>query len=146
MILPVSLTIAAACGLISLWLAIRITRRRFAAHVMMGDGGDALMLSRGRAHANFVEYAPFVLALVILIELARGPSVWLWALGAVFVVARVAHPIGMDIPGRNPFRAAGALFTWVVLALLAGWALAIAWQSAEAPSEGIATEAVPAAA
>lgn len=146
MVLPVTLVIAAACGIINLWLALRVTRRRVGGKIMMGDGGDSLMLSQGRAHANFVEYAPFVLVLITLIELARGASPWLWALGVVFVIARVAHPIGMDRPAPNPFRAGGIMLTWVVLALLSGWALAIAYAAERTPAPADAIELAPASA
>lgn len=143
MILPVSLAVAAACAIINIWLAVRVTRRRMTGKIMMGDGGDALMLSRGRAHANFVEYAPFALALIVLIEIAGGEPLWLWVIGALFVAARIAHPIGMDLPAPNPFRAGGTALTWIVLALLAGWALAIAYQAA-VPVHAAPTETAPA--
>lgn len=129
MLLPVTLVIAAACGLINIWLALRLTRGRLKGKVMVGDGGDPAMHAGMRAHANFVEYAPIVLILMALIELARGPLVVLWAIGAVFVLARIAHPLGMSRPSPNPLRAGGALVTWVVTLLLAGWALAIALDS-----------------
>ncbi len=134
MLLPVTLVIAAACALINIWLAMRIVRRRVGAKVMLGDGGDSVMLARGRAHANFTEYAPFVLILMALIEFARGPSPWLWGLGVVFVLARLAHPIGMDRATPNPFRAGGAMATWIVLFALAVWGLVIAYQVETAPS------------
>ena len=146
MVLLVTLVIAAACGVINLWLAVRVTRRRLSEKVMMGDGGDSLMISRGRAHANFVEYAPFVLILMALIELARGSSPWLWALGVLFVIARIAHPIGMDRPAPNPFRAGGPMLPWTVLALLSGWAVAIAWQAERSPAPAEAIEVAPASA
>lgn len=146
MVLPATLAIAAACGLINLWLALRVSQRRVAKKVMIGDGGDSVMVSRGRAHANFVEYAPFVLILIALIELARGASPWLWGLGIVFVLARVAHPIGMDHAAPNPFRAGGAVLTWVVTAILAGWALLIAYQAETASALADPIEAAPASA
>lgn len=133
MLLPVTLVLAAACGLINLWLGIRLVRGRMQG-VMIGDGGKPEMLAGMRAHANFVEYAPFVLILTALIELARGPSLLLWALTAVFVVARVAHPIGMLRASPNGFRAGGAMGTWIVTAVLAGWALVIAYQANTAPA------------
>lgn len=143
MLLPVTLTTAGACALINIWLALRLVRGRVRGKVLMGDGGQPQMMSGMRAHANFVEYAPFVLILIALIELAAGPSVWLWALGVVFVLARIAHPLGMGRDGPNPLRAGGALMTWVVTLLLAGWALALAVQYQAAPPRD-AVELVPA--
>ena len=126
MILPVTLTIAAACAVVNIWLAVRLVRGRVRGKVMVGDGGDPAMLAGMRAHANFGEYAPIVLILMALVELARGPLVALWVIGVLFVLARIAHPLGMARPAPNPFRAGGALVTWVVTLVLAGWALAIA--------------------
>lgn len=143
MLLPVTLVLAAACGLINLWLGIRLVRGRMQG-VMIGDGGKPEMLAGMRAHANFVEYAPFVLILTALIELARGPSLLLWVLTAVFVVARLAHPIGMTRSNAMRFRAAGAMGTWIVTAILAGWALLIAYQANTAPApHGPAIELTP---
>ncbi len=126
MILPVTLTIAAACGVLNIWLAVRLVRGRVRGKVLVGDGGDPALLSGMRAHANFIEYAPIVLILMGLIELARGPLVALWVIGALFVLARIAHPLGMTRSAPNLLRAGGALVTWMVTLGLAGWALAIA--------------------
>ena len=144
MLLPVTLTIAAACAVINIWIAARVVRGRVKGNVLMGDGGVPQMMSGMRAHANFVEYAPFVLILIALIELARGASIWLWALGAVFVLARIAHPLGMARDAPNPLRAGGALLTWIVTLLLAGWALAIAFDAGGAtPVRTVPLETVP---
>ena len=144
MLLPVTLTLAAACGAINLWLALRITRGRIRDKVLTGDGDQPMMLSRMRAHANFTEYAPIVLILTGLVELARGPSPWLWALGAAFVAGRIVHPFGMDKGTANPLRAAGAVLTWAVTALLVGWALAIVWQGqALSPVRAVPIESAP---
>lgn len=85
-----------------------------------------------RAHANFGEYAPIVLILMALIELARGSLVALWAIGVMFVLARIAHPLGMGRAAPNPLRAGGAVATWIVTLILAGWALAIAVERSSA--------------
>jgi uncharacterized protein len=146
MVLPLTLVIAAACAVINVWLSVRVTQRRMGAKVMMGDGGDSLMLSRGRAHSNFAEYAPFALILMGLIELARGASPWLWGLGVLFVLARIAHPLGMDRTAPNPLRAGGFLVTNLVLAILAGWALAIAYGATATPAPANAIELAPASA
>ena len=134
MILPVTLTIAAASAVINLWLAFRIVPLRLRDKVLLGDNGDTLLQGRMRAHANFAEYAPFVLILLGLIELGGGSTVWLWMAGVAFVLARIAHAFGMDRTTSSPTRAGGALVTWALLAVLAGWALAIAYQATAVPA------------
>ena len=58
------------------------------------------------------------------IELASGHgSPWLWLAGALLVVARIAHAIGMSRPSPNPFRAGGALISWGLILALSLWAL-----------------------
>ncbi|MFS0773000.1 MAPEG family protein [Sphingomonas sp. 1P08PE] len=124
--LPITLASAAALGAINLWLAQRIVRMRLRDEVLIGDGGDDLLAGRMRAHANLVEYAPFVLVLLALIELARGGGVVLATTASLFVIARIAHPMGMDLRRSNLPRAGGAILTWLVLAFLVGWATLIA--------------------
>lgn len=124
--LSITLATAAALGIINLWLAARIVPMRLRDDVLIGDGGDDRLAGRMRAQANLVEYAPFVLVLLALIELARGSGMVLGVVAALFVVARIAHPVGMDLRRSNLPRAGGALLTWLVLAFLAGWAALIA--------------------
>ena len=134
MILPVTLTIAAAAAVVNLWLAFRIVPIRVKDKVLLGDNGNALLQGRMRAHANFTEYAPFILILLGLIELAGGSTMWLWIAGVVFVIARVAHAFGMDRVTSSVPRAGGALATWALMAVLACWALAIAYQANAVPA------------
>ena len=130
MVLPITLVTAAAAGLINIWLALRVTGVRKTANVWLGDGGSEAVVARTRAHANFAEYAPFVLILVALIELARGLSLWLWLIAILFIVARLAHGIGMDAKGARWLRPFGAVSTLVVLLVLSAWALVIGYQVA----------------
>ncbi|WP_174274224.1 MAPEG family protein [Sphingomonas bacterium] len=129
MTLPITLTMAAAATLLNVWLAFRCAQVRIKGKVDIGDGSHPLMLARMRAHANFVEYTPFFLILLGLIEYARGPMQWLWIVAIVYLVARVAHPFGMERPAPNPFRAGGALVTWAVLIGLSGYAIALVYLS-----------------
>ena len=125
MLLPITLTIAAAAVLLNLWLAFRVGRTRIAAKVVMGDGGDMRLIARMRAQANFVEYTPFFLILLGLIELAKGPQTWLWAVGIAFVLGRLVHAFGMDRPALNPLRMGGMLVTLLILLGLAIYAIAL---------------------
>jgi uncharacterized membrane protein YecN with MAPEG domain len=135
MILPVTLSIAAAAAIVNLWLAMRIVVGRLRGKVMMGDGGDSRLAAGMRAHANFVEYAPFVLILMGLIELGGGSSFWLWVLGAAFILVRIGHGWGMMRPAPNIGRAVGAMGTWAILALLAGWGIGIVYTGRAVPAQ-----------
>ena len=123
--LPITLTIAGAAVLINVWLGARVSQLRIRHKVSLGDAGNEAVACRMRAHANFVEYAPLFLILLALIELARGSPAWLWGVGILFVLARLAHPFGMDRPAPNPLRAGGTMVTWTVLIGLAAYALTI---------------------
>lgn len=134
MVLPVTLSIAAAAAIVNLWLALRIVLGRVRGKVMIGDGGDSRLVAGMRAQANFVEYAPFVLILMGLIKLGGGSAFWLWVLGGAFIVARIGHGWGMMRPAPNIGRAGGAIGTWAILALLAGWGIGIVYATQAVPS------------
>jgi uncharacterized membrane protein YecN with MAPEG domain len=123
-ILPVALATAAACALINLWLAIRVGQVRQAEKISIGDGGNERLIARMRAQLNFAEYAPFILILIGLIELAVGTHWWLWATAVAFIVARILHPIGMDGVWK-PGRMIGIALTFLILIGLAGVAVAV---------------------
>ncbi len=138
MILPVSLTAAAAAALINLWLGIRIGQVRTSEKVSIGDGGNEKVIRRMRAQANFVEFTPFVLILIALIELAAGTSTLLWAAMAIYMVARIVHALGMD--GMAMGRPIGIMLTLLIMTGLAGYAAYIAHSSdgkVTAPAEVI---------
>jgi uncharacterized membrane protein YecN with MAPEG domain len=123
--LAITLTIAGALALINLWLSVRVSRLRLTQRVSVGDGGNEAVRTRMRAHANFIEYAPLFVILLGLIEMARGPETWLWALAILFVLGRLAHAFGMDRPAPNALRVGGMLATYTPLLILALYALAI---------------------
>ncbi|MEJ8631072.1 MAPEG family protein [Sphingomonas sp. I4] len=133
MILPVTLSIAAAAALVNLWLALRIVVGRVRGKVMIGDGGDSRLGAGMRAQANFVEYAPFVLILMGLVELAgaRPSGCGCWAVRSSW--REIGHGWGMMRPAPNIGRAGGAIGTWAILALLAGWAIGIVYTAQAIP-------------
>ena len=124
-VLTITLTIAGAAALLNLWLGMRVSQLRIRDKVAIGDGGNARIAARMRAHANFVEYVPTFLILLGLVELARGTQTWLWAIGILFVLGRLMHPFGMDRPAPNLLRMGGTAITWLTLAGLAIYALSI---------------------
>ena len=124
-ILPISLTIAAGAALLNLWLALRVGRVRTKEKVFIGDGGNDLLTRRMRAHSNFVENTAFVLILLALVELGLGSSMWLWGVGALYLVARILHALGMD--GMLWGRMVGTIVTMLTQLGLALPALAIVY-------------------
>lgn len=125
MILPITLTIAGAAALLNIWLARRVGQMRVAHKVSIGDGGNEALIARMRAQANFIEYTPFVLILIGLIELAEGSRLWLWIVGVVYILARIAHGFGMDRPRPDPLklRMIGTSVTALILFGLALYAI-----------------------
>lgn len=121
--LPVTLTIAAGAALVNIWLMIRCGQARTKGGVSIGDGGDEYLIRRMRAHANFVESAPFVLVLIAALEATGGTNNWLWGMGILYIVGRLAHGLGMDGGAFGKGRMVGTLITFVTLIGLAGWAL-----------------------
>ncbi|XVJ64421.1 MAG: MAPEG family protein [Sphingopyxis sp.] len=125
MLLPISLTIAAGAALLNLWLSIRVGRVRTKEKIFVGDGGSEAVTRRMRAHSNFVENTAFVLILLALVELGLGSSMWLWGVGALYLVGRVLHALGMD--GMMWGRMVGTIVTMLTQLGLALTALAVVY-------------------
>src|ERR1700754_4496709 len=123
--LPISLAFAGVFALFNLWLAYRCVRIRLSGPGGVGDLGIPELQARMRAHANFVEYTPFVLILIALLEYAGGSRAWLQGLGAVYIVGRIVHAFGIERP-KFTMQLIGALVTWAGLLALAVWALWLA--------------------
>jgi uncharacterized membrane protein YecN with MAPEG domain len=81
-------------GLLAAALTIHVGRVRGRKGIFLGDGGDKEMLTAIRAHANFIEFVPLCLILIITV---RGPYGGLNAgiLAAALLVSRLLHAAGM---------------------------------------------------
>jgi hypothetical protein len=123
--LVTTLIIAVALAVVNLWLSIRTGQVRRAAGVSVGDGENALLKARMRAHANFIEYVPMALILMALIDSSGANSRLLWLFGIALVIGRILHPFGMERPSPNPFRIGGILLTYLVTIGLIVWAVVI---------------------
>lgn len=125
--LQVTMITAALLALVNIWIGMRVGQVRMRDKVSLGDAGNPSVLARMRAHSNFNEYVPLIVILMGLVEMAGGARTPLIAAGTVLLIARIAHPLGMDRPVPNPFRAGGTLGTLAVTIWLAAWALTIAY-------------------
>jgi uncharacterized membrane protein YecN with MAPEG domain len=114
-------------ALLAFWfmvLTLRVSQRRHSEGVSLGDGGRAPLQRAIRAHANFAEYVPFALVLLLLLELTRVSIYVVHALGITLVVARVLHGIALAFTDGWRFgRFWGTLLTVVVIVIAAALAL-----------------------
>ena len=89
-----------------LWF--RTSAMRSGLNLSIGDGGNPQMLLRIRHHGNFVEWAPFVLILMILAEGMGAPALYLHITGALLLIGRIAHPFGLKTDNAaHPLRYVG---------------------------------------
>jgi uncharacterized membrane protein YecN with MAPEG domain len=121
---PVTLATGAACVLLNIWLGWRISSLRFKLKVTVGDGGQEPLLRRMRAQANFIENAPFVLILLGGLELSGASRLGLALVAGIFILARIAHGIGMDGGSVGVWRRNGILTSIFVSLAFAFWAIA----------------------
>jgi uncharacterized membrane protein YecN with MAPEG domain len=113
---PITVLWAAILGLLSLALAGRVVSARSSEKVIFGDGASVVMQQRIRVHANFVEYVPLALLLLLLLELNSSSALVLNVLGGSLVVARLLHAFGLSTStGTTPGRFIGTILTWLVI-------------------------------
>src|SRR5262249_30035768 len=113
----------AAFGPFNLWLGMRVSSLRYKFKVSVGDGGQEPLLRRMRAQANFIENAPFVLILLGGLELSGASRLGLALIAAIFILAGIAHGIGMDGGSAGVWRRNGILTSSFVSLALAFWAI-----------------------
>ncbi len=114
-VLPITSLATGLLGLLLAVLSFRVIAVRRAGQVSLGTGGNKLLEKRMRSHANFCEYVPFCLLLLGLLEAgAMLPSLALQGLAALLLVARLAHPFGLEGAGMV-FRMVGMLGTFTVV-------------------------------
>lgn len=117
--LPVTSLYAALFGLLLMALSIQVIRARVAARVAIGLGDDIRLLRASRAQGNFVEYAPMILLLLLLLEASGAGSFQLHAMGSLALAGRIAHAMGISREPENlRLRQLGMGLTFTVLGLL----------------------------
>lgn len=84
---------AALLTLLFVFLTVRTVSLRNKFRISIGDGREPLLLRAARAHANFSEYVPLGLMLILLVEMQSVP-VWLvHTLGLALLLGRSLHGI-----------------------------------------------------
>ena len=115
---------AALLALAFVGLSIRTLRLRKQLRIVIGDAGDTAMLRAMRVHANFAEYVPLALVLMLFVETAGGASWLLHALGVALLCGRASHAWGVSQVREDfRFRVFGMATTFGVLLISASWLL-----------------------
>ena len=116
--LPITSFYAALFGLLLLALSILVIRARVSARIAIGLGEDIRLLRASRAQGNFVEYAPMILILLLLLEASGAGHVLLHAVGGLALVGRIAHAAGISQEPENlKLRQIGMALTFTILGL-----------------------------
>ena len=111
---------AALLAFLFLTLSFRTIKLRREYKIAVGHGNKKSLERAIRAHANFAEYVPFSLLLIVMLEsLTRLP--WLiHLLGMALVISRVIHAYGISQADENiRYRVFGMATTFTVLGISA---------------------------
>lgn len=111
---------AALLAFLYIWLSFKVISQRRSDRISYGDGGNTNMLKVMRTHSNFVEYAPFALLLIAMVELQGAGGLLLNLLGLCLLTGRVLHAYGF---GRSPqiviLRQIGMVLTFAAILVAA---------------------------
>ena len=108
---------ASLLAFLYLWLAAQVILARYRTRTALGSGGDAGLERAIRAHANFAEYVPLSLVLLVMAELQGAQGWLLHGLGAALLIGRTLHGFGISRTDEVlAFRSSGMILTLTVLA------------------------------
>jgi uncharacterized membrane protein YecN with MAPEG domain len=117
---PITAFYAGLLGVLMLILAFRVVAVRRSTSIGLGDGGNALLLTRIRIHGNAAEYVPLALLLMLMLEINGASSGFLHFLGVALLIGRIAHAQGLTTTnGVSPGRLVGNVLTWSVILIAA---------------------------
>lgn len=106
--------------LMSIVLQIRVIRLRRSKLIGIGDGQDKELARAIRVHGNFTESMPFGLAGLIMLALIDAQAVLIHGVGAMLVVGRIAHAVGLtQTAGTSLGRLLGMMLTFAALTVSA---------------------------
>ncbi|MFM2415085.1 MAG: hypothetical protein RI911_778 [Candidatus Parcubacteria bacterium] len=74
-----------------LFLSFKTIQARTKKKISLGHGNDDTLQKMIRAHANFTEYVPFILLLILLAEYRQMPRFFLVFLGGLLILGRYIH-------------------------------------------------------
>ena len=113
---------AGLLGLISIALGAQAGRLRGKFDISIGDGGNRELLLAMRRHANFAEWVPLALIIIVLLEMSGTSRTAIHALGAALVIARLSHATALRADSMQGIgRAIGAVGTILIILIASVW-------------------------
>jgi len=97
MSIPITLTYASIFALFALVLSFRAGsfRGKSGISVLFGEPQNMELAERVRVHQNFLEYVPLIIIVMGAIEANGGSTLFLYAVGDLLILARIAHAAGL---------------------------------------------------
>jgi hypothetical protein len=122
--LSITALYAGILGIMSIGIAFGAGSLRGKTGISIGHGDNAELHLAMRRHGNFAEFVPLALVLIGILELNGVTSSAVHGLGAVLVVARICHAMGIEADSiTNPLRGIGAGATALVTVVASVWAI-----------------------
>lgn len=114
---------AGILGVLGVILSTQAGLYRGTAKVGIGDGGNEELQCRIRKHGNYSEYTPLALILLGLLEMSAAASnMAIMILGAMLVIGRILHPLGLKVNGAPTlYRAIGMIATLPMILVTSIW-------------------------
>ncbi|WP_404395051.1 MAPEG family protein [Pseudoalteromonas phenolica] len=110
MITPIYVALLA---ILFLFLSFKTIKVRKRLQIGVGTGDNPELLRAMRVHANFSEYVPITLILILSVELLKGHFILVHCLGTALLIGRVLHAYGVSQIKENlKFRVSGMLLTF----------------------------------
>ncbi len=95
------------------FLSMRIIKIRRMNKISLGDAQNPALIRAIRAHANFAEFVPLGLFLLLLVELSAAQPWLVHVLGASLLFGRLSHAWGISqVAEKFKFRISGMLLTF----------------------------------
>jgi uncharacterized membrane protein YecN with MAPEG domain len=114
--MPIIGLYAAILAIVFVALSFRVINQRRSLRIAIGDSGSPEMLRAMRVHANFAEYVPLTLVMILLVEMSGARPWLLHILGAALVVGRLMHAYGVSqLKEVFAYRVTGMTITFSVL-------------------------------
>ena len=109
---------AAVLAIMYIQLSFRVINLRKKKKISLGDGGDSTLNAAIRTHGNFIEYVPFSLILLFLVEYQGLSSHYCYVLGLMLVGGRICHSYALA-ENQLKFRVIGMGLTFLTMILSA---------------------------